>query len=112
MKTLKNTVQLIGNLGQDVEYREFDSGNTKANFTLATHDYYTDKNGEKIENTEWHNIVAWGNLAKWINEDLKKGDYILLKGKLTYRKYDDASGNTKYITEIVVAEFMNLSKNK
>lgn len=112
MKTLKNTVQLIGNLGQDIEYKEFDSGKIRASFTIATHDYYTDKNGEKVENTEWHNIVAWGKLANWMNDTIKKGDYVLVQGKLTYRKYEDANGNTKYITEIVASEFMNLSKNK
>jgi len=110
MKTLKNNVQLIGNLGQDIEFREFDTGNTKTNFSLATHDYYTNKEGEKSEDTQWHNIVAWGKLAVWMSESLKKGDHVLVKGKLTYRKYIDQTGNTKYMTEIVASEFMKLSE--
>ena len=109
MKNLRNSVQLIGNLGQDVELREFETGK-KASFTLATHDYYTDKNGEKQEKTEWHNIVAWSNLAQWMNDRLSKGDRVLIQGKLTYRKYDDKDGNTKYITEIVASDFINLNK--
>ena len=111
MKTLKNYVQLIGNLGQNVELKEFDSGTKKVNFTLATHDYYTDKNGEKIENTEWHSIVAWGKIADWMNESLNKGDQVILQGKLTYRKYEDKSGNTKYMTEIIATEFIKTSKS-
>ena len=111
MKTLKNFVQLIGNLGQDVELREFDSGTKKATFSLATHDYYTDKNGEKVEKTEWHNIVAWGKPAEWMNESLKKGDHVLIQGQITYRKYEDQSGNTKYITEINTNEFMKITKS-
>jgi single-strand DNA-binding protein len=112
MKTLKNYVQLIGNLGQDVELKEFESGTKKANFTFATHDYYTDKNGEKQEITQWHNIIAWGKIAEGINESLSKGDNVILQGQLTYRKYEDKSGNTKYITEIKTNEFLKISKNK
>ena len=111
MKTLKNHVQLIGNLGQDVELREFDNGSKKANFTLATSEKYTDKNGEKIEDTQWHNITAWGKIATWINDSLAKGDYVMIQGKLTHRKYEDKDGNTKYFTEIIAGEFMKLNKN-
>lgn len=111
MKTLKNYVQLIGNLGQDVELKEFDNGNKKASFTLATTERYTDKTGEKIENTEWHNIVAWGKLANWITDSLGKGDQVLIQGKLSHRKYTDNTGNTKYFTEIITSEFMKITKN-
>ena len=110
MRNLTNSVQLIGNLGQDVELREFDSGKKRASFTLATHDYYTDKNGEKQEKTEWHNIVAWANLAEWLSDRLSKGDHVLIQGKITYRKYVDKEGETKYTTEIVASDFMNLIK--
>lgn len=110
MKNLKNNVQLIGNLGQDVDLKEFDSGNKKASFTIATHDYYTDKNGEKQEKVEWHTIVAWGDQAEWMSNSLSKGDYVLIQGKLTYRTYENKSGNTKYVTEIVVSEFITLNK--
>lgn len=111
MKHLKNTVQLIGNLGQDVDFKEFDSGSKRAKFTLATHDYYKDKNGEKVENTQWHNVIAWNNTAKYLSETLKKGDYVLIQGQLTYRKYNDDSGVAKYITEVVANEFIKFTKN-
>jgi len=111
MKTLKNYVQLIGNLGQDVELKEFDNGNKKASFTLATSDNFIDKNGEKIENTQWHNIVAWGNLANWMTDSLGKGDQVMIQGKLTHRKYTDKNGDTKYFTEIVSSDFMKITKN-
>ena len=111
MKTLKNFVQLLGNLGQDVELREFDSGSKKANFTLATHESYTDKNGEKVEKTEWHNVIAWGKTAEWMKESLAKGDLVLIQGQITYRKYEDHSGNTRYITEINANDFFKIIKN-
>ncbi len=111
MKTLKNHVQLIGNLGQDVELREFNNGLKKASFTMATSDYYNDKNGEKVEKTEWHTIVAWGKLADIFTDHLGKGDRVLIHGKLTHRKYENETGQTKYFTEIVANEFMKLSKN-
>ncbi len=111
MKTLKNYVQLIGNLGQDVELREFDNGRKKASFTLATNDFYTDKNGEKVEKTEWHNIGAWGKLADILTDHIGKGDQVLIQGKLTHRKYEDNSGQVKYFTEIIANEFMKINKN-
>ncbi len=111
MKTLKNYVQLIGNLGQDVELREFDNGRKKASFTIATNDFYTDKNGEKVEKTEWHNIGAWGKLADILTDHIGKGDQVLIQGKLTHRKYEDNSGQVKYFTEIIANEFMKINKN-
>jgi len=111
MKTLRNFVQLIGNLGQDVELKEFNSGTKKASFSLATNEFYTDNNGEKVEKTEWHNVVAWGKLAEVMTDHLSKGDQVIIQGKITYRKYDDANGNTKYITEIIAGDFMKLSKS-
>lgn len=111
MKTLKNYVQLIGNLGQDVELREFDNGNIKANFSIATSEHYTNKDGDKKEITQWHNVIAWGKLATRVTDSIGKGDEVLIQGKLTHRKYDDNNGNTKYFTEVVVSEFMKITKN-
>jgi len=111
MKTLRNYVQLIGNLGQDVELREFDSGKKKASFSLATTEKFTDKNGEKNEITQWHNISVWGKLAGLVNDSLSKGDQVLIQGKLTHRKYEDSNGNTKYFTEVVAGEFMKITRN-
>lgn len=111
MKNLKNFVQLIGNLGQDVELREFDNGKKKASFTLATNDYFTDKKGEKVEKTEWHKITAWGKFADVLTDHIGKGDQVLIQGKLTHRKYENEAGEIKYFTEIVAKEFMKINKN-
>ncbi len=111
MKTLKNYVQLIGNLGQDVELREFDSGKKKASFSVATSEQFTKDNGEKTEITQWHNVSVWGKLANIVNDSLSKGDQVLIQGKLTHRKYEDSNGNTKYFTEVVASEFMKINRN-
>ncbi len=111
MKTLKNYVQLIGNIGQDVELREFDSGKKKASFSVATSEHFTRKDGEKTEITQWHNVTIWGKLANLANDILSKGDQVLIQGKLTHRKYEDNNGNTKYFTEVVASEFMKINRN-
>ena len=111
MKTLRNYVQLIGNIGQDVELREFDNGTKKASFSLATSEQFTKKDGEKTEITQWHNITVWGNLANIVKDSLSKGEQVLIQGKLTHRKYEDTNGNTKYFTEVVASEFMKITRN-
>ena len=110
MRAIRNSVQLIGNLGRDVEIMTFDSGNKKASFTLATSEYYTNKNGEKSQDTQWHNIVAWGKTADLMSNLLEKGNQVLIKGKLVNRSYEDKEGNTRYISEIIASEFMKLTK--
>ena len=110
MNTLRNSVQLIGNLGKDVEFYNFDSGSTKATFSLATNEYYKNSKGEKVQDTQWHNVVAWGKLAENIKAILNKGSEVLVKGKLVSRSYDDKEGNKKYITEIVANEFLSFDK--
>src|SRR5690606_7689951 len=101
-----NKVILIGNLGKDPEVRHLDNGRAVANFSLATSEVYNNKNGERVTNTEWHNIVMWTPLAEVAEKYLKKGSQIYLEGKLQTRSYDDKDGNRKYITE-VVASTMN-----
>lgn len=101
-----NKVILIGNLGKDPEVRHLDNGRAVANFSLATSEVYNNKNGERVTNTEWHNIVMWTPLAELAEKYLKKGSQIYLEGKLQTRSYDDKDGNRKYITE-VVASTMN-----
>jgi single-strand DNA-binding protein len=96
-----NKVILIGNLGKDPELRYTPSGQATANFTLATTEKFTDKNGQKQERTEWHNIVAWAKLAELVNQYLKKGRPAYIEGRITYRSWDDRDGNKKYRTEIV-----------
>ena len=109
MNTLKNSVQLIGNLGKDVELVKFENGNQLAKMTLATNEYYRNKEGEKVEETQWHNIVAWGKKAEVMAKLLKKGSEIAIQGKLTHRTFEDKEGMTKYFTEVVVHDFLKIT---
>lgn len=99
-----NKVILVGNLGKDPEIRTLDSGKSVASFSLATSEAYKDKNGQKVENTEWHNIVMWSPLAEIAQKFLKKGNQVYLEGKLSTRSWDDKEGNKRYTTEVVVRE--------
>lgn len=108
MNTLRNKVQLIGNLGQDPEIKNFDNGRVVARFSLATTDTYWDSTGNKVTETQWHNIVAWGNLAKIAEKYLTKGSEIAVEGKLTHRSFDDKDGNKKYFTEVVLNDLVML----
>ncbi len=110
MNTLRNTVQLIGHLGQDVNYSNFDSGTTKAAFSLATNDYYKNNKGEKVQDTQWHNVIAWGKLADNMNSMLSKGAEVVVKGKLTSRSYEDKDGQKRFVTEVVAKEFIAMEK--
>ena len=109
MSTLKNKVQLIGRLGNDPEVRTFESGKQMASFSLATNETYYNNQGEKIEETQWHNVVAWGKKATIVENYLKKGSEIALEGKLINRKYE-RDGETKYITEISMNELLMMQK--
>lgn len=110
MKSLKNSVQLIGHLGSDVEFKELESGRKFSKFSLATNEYYKNSEGEKVQNTQWHNITAWGNLAENMHEYLKKGNLVAIRGKIEYRTYENKEGEKKYFTEINAAEFISMSK--
>lgn len=110
--TIKNRVQLIGNLGATPEVKEFDNGNKVARFTVATSDFYTNKKGEKINETQWHNIVIWGKLAGIAEKYLEKGSQVVIDGKLTTRNYTDKEGNKKYFTEIVANEMLMIDKKQ
>ena len=109
MNNLKNRVQLIGNIGQEPEVKSFDSGKTKASFSLATSENYTDSDGKKVTDTQWHKIVAWGNTANYIESYLDKGNRIAVDGKLVHRSYNDKDGTTRYITEVLVNEILLLT---
>ncbi|MEO9966222.1 MAG: single-stranded DNA-binding protein [Reichenbachiella sp.] len=111
MNTLKNNVQLIGRLGNDPELRTFDSGKKMSSFSMATNETYVNNEGEKIEDTQWHNVVAWGKKADLINDFLKKGSEIAIQGKLVNRNYEK-DGTTKYITEISLNEVFMLDKKR
>jgi len=109
MNALKNKVQLIGNLGMNPEIKELDGGRKVAKFTLATNEIYKNQKGEKVQDTQWHNIVAWGKTASLMEELLTKGKEILVEGKLTNRSWDDKEGNKRYITEIDTSDFLILT---
>ncbi len=110
MNTLRNNVQLIGHLGQKPEIITLESGKKMARFSLATNDTYKNAKGEKVENTDWHNIVAWNKTAELVEMFLDKGKQVAISGKLTTRTWDDKDGNKKYITEIVCKELLMLDK--
>jgi single-strand DNA-binding protein len=109
MSTLRNKVQLIGNLGSQPEVVTLESGKKLAKFTMATNESYRNSKGEKVTDTQWHNIIAWGNTANIIEQYVNKGEELAIEGKLTSRSYDDKEGNKKYITEIVVNEVLMFS---
>jgi len=96
-----NKVILLGNLGSDPELRYTPSGRAVANFSLATHEQWTNKDGEKEERTEWHRIVAWGRLGEICGEYLSKGSQIYIDGRLQTRAWEDRDGNKRYTTEII-----------
>lgn len=109
MKRLKNSVQLIGRLGNDPEIRNFESGKKMASFSLATNESYLNSKGEKMTDTQWHNIVVWGKKADVVEQYLKKGSEIALEGKLINRSYEK-EGQKKYITEISLNELLMIGK--
>ncbi|MFM7021632.1 MAG: single-stranded DNA-binding protein [Flavobacteriales bacterium] len=96
-----NKVILVGNLGKDPEVRYLEGGVPVANFTLATSETYKDKNGNRIEQTEWHNIVVWRGLAEIAEKYLRKGSQVYVEGKLRTRSWDDKDGVKRYSTEII-----------
>jgi|TARA_B110000305_G_scaffold228379_1_gene278080 single-strand DNA-binding protein len=108
MNTLRNKVQLIGNLGNNPEIITLDSGKKLAKFSIATNESFKNAKGEKVQNTEWHNIVAWNKTAEIIEKYVEKGSEIAIEGKLTSRSYDDKDGNKRYITEVVCSELLML----
>ncbi len=109
MNTLRNSVRLVGNLGMDPEVKSFDKDRKKASFSIATNESYKNDKGEKVTDTQWHNVVLWGAQAKFAEADLKKGDSIAIEGKLSNRNYIDKDGNKRYFTEVVVNEFIKLN---
>lgn len=109
MNNLRNRIQLIGNLGSDPEISNFDSGKKKATFTIATNDYYKTHEGEKIQDTQWHQVIAWNKQADLIESYVKKGQEIALDGKLINRNYKDKEGVTRYVTEIILNEVLLLN---
>src|ERR1700742_3982896 len=112
MNTLKNSVRLVGNLGMDPEVKSFDNNRKLAKIAIATNESYKNDKGEKITDTQWHNLVLWGTQAKLAEDLLKKGDEIAIEGKLASRSYVDKDGNKRYVTEVVVNEFLKVGLKK
>jgi single-strand DNA-binding protein len=112
MNTLKNSVRLVGNLGMDPEVKSFDNNRKLAKISLAINETYKNDKGEKITDTQWHNLVLWNTQAKFAEEYLKKGDEIAIEGRLASRSYVDKDGNKKYVTEVVVNDFLKLGVKK
>lgn len=106
--SLRNKVTLIGHTGKEVEIFNFENGSRKASVTLATNDYYINANGEKVEETQWHNLVAFGKTAEIMEKYMPKGKEIAIEGKLVYRSYDDKDGVKRMIPEIRVEELVLL----
>jgi single-strand DNA-binding protein len=112
MNSLANRVTLIGNLGKDPETKTTDSGKKITHFTLATNDGYKNSEGERVNETTWHNIVAWNGLADVAGKFLKKGREVAVEGRIVYRTYEDKKGVTKNITEIVLCDLVLLRNGK
>lgn len=107
MKSLRNSVQLIGRLGQDPEVKSF-AKSQKATFSIATTDSYKNAKGEKVEDTQWHNIVIWGPLTEVASKYLKKGMEVCVEGKLVHRNYETDKGEKRFVTEINVNDLLML----
>lgn len=108
MTTLRNKVQLIGHIGNDPEIINLESGRKGAKLSLATTEIYKNDKGEKVEETQWHKVVAWGKAAEIIEKYVAKGKEIAVEGKLVHRSYDDKNGEKRYFTEVVVNELLLL----
>ena len=106
---MKNRVQLIGHVGQEPEIKTVNNKKV-ASLTIATNDFYYNEKGDKVEQTEWHRVTAWGKTAEIIEKYVTKGKEIAVEGKLTHRSYDDKDGNKRYVTEILVSELLLLGK--
>jgi len=108
MSTLRNKVQLIGNLGNDPEIVTLESGKKLAKFSIATNETYKNKEGERVTDTQWHNVVCFGKTADIIENYVTKGKEVAIEGKLTTRSWEDKDGNKRYTTEIVCNELLML----
>jgi len=108
MNTIKNSVRLIGNLGMDPDVRTFDNNRKLARISIATNETHKNDKGEKVTETQWHVAVLWGTQATLAETYLKKGDSVLIEGKLASRSYNDKDGIKRFATEVVVNEFMKM----
>jgi single-strand DNA-binding protein len=112
MNQVKNKVQLIGHLGQDPDIKTFENDKKVANMSLATSEQYKNAQGEKVTETQWHSVVAWGKLAEIAEKYLVKGTEVVVEGKLVNKNYTDKQGIKRYVTEVQANELLILTKNK
>ncbi len=112
MYALRNKVQLIGNLGADPEIKTLDGGKKMARFNMATNESYNNSKGEKVTETQWHQVVAWGKAAELTEKLLFKGSEVAIEGKLVNRVYNNKEGEKKYITEVQLNEMLLLGDKK
>lgn len=112
MYALRNKVQLIGNLGNAPEIKTTENGKKMARFSIATNESYKNAKGERITETQWHNLVAWGKVAEIAAQYLEKGKEVAIEGKLVNRSYEDKTGQKKFITEIQVNELLLLGSRQ
>lgn len=110
MNALRNKVLLIGNLGQDPDILVMESGSKMARFSVATNETYRNGKGEKVTDTQWHQVVAWGKTAEIVENYLAKGKEVAVEGKLIHRSYDGQDGQRKYVTEVRCTELLMLGK--
>jgi len=108
MNNLKNKVQLIGRVGQTPEIKNLENGKKVANLSIATNEVYFNAQNEKVEQTYWHSLVAWGKTAELIENYVEKGKEIAIEGKLVNRTYTTKEGNKRYVTEVLVNEVLLL----
>ena len=107
---MKNSVQLIGHVGQEPEIKNLEGGKKLANISIATNEVYYRDNGDKVEQTQWHRVTAWGKTADIIERFVTKGKEIGIEGKLTHRSYDDKDGNKRFVTEVIANEILLIGK--
>jgi single-strand DNA-binding protein len=112
MTQLRNKVVLIGNVGKTPDIKNFENGKAKASFSMATNENYKSNKGEKVTDTQWHQVVVWGKQVDIVEKYVHKGSEIAIEGRLNHRSYEDKDGTTRYITEIVANEILLLDKKK
>ncbi len=110
MSNLRNSVQLIGNLGRDPEILKLEKGGILAKVTLATKEYYKNAGGELVEEVNWHRLVGWGKIAERMEKAMKKGKEVTIQGRLTQRSYEDKNGIKRYVTEVRVSDFILMNR--
>ncbi len=108
MYSLRNKVQLIGNLGKIPDVKKTETGKKLVKFSVATNEFYTNNKGEKVKETQWHNLVAWGKLADVAEKFLNKGSEVAVEGKLVTKEYTDKDGNKRSATEVQINELLLL----